>query len=85
MVAQGMKPRQILLVFPELSLDDVRNAVLQAADLMRDPESSLPPADADALELLRKAQRNSDLSEEEAMELAVAETRAYRREKASRR
>lgn len=84
MLAKGMAPREIARVFPELTLDDIRNAVLQAAELMKDPEVSLAPSDASVREIIATARRSANLSAQDAMELAVYETRAHRREKAAR-
>lgn len=84
-LAKGMSSREILRVFPELSLQDVRDAVVRVAELVSDLDASLPSADDDVLEILRKAQRNTDLSVSEGEELAVAETRAFRREKSTAR
>ena len=83
MVAKGMSPREIAAVFPELTLDEIRSAVLQTAEIMRDPEASLPSSDLSVQAIIEKARRNADLSEDEAMDRAVELTRAYRREKAN--
>lgn len=84
MVAKGMKPREIAEVFPEFSLDEIRSAVLQAAELLKDPEASLTSPALPVQTILEKARRNADLAEDEAMDQAVALTRAYRRERVGR-
>jgi len=84
MIAKGMTPREIITVFPELTLADISTAALQAAELLKDPDAFLVSSDASVSAIIERLRRRSDLSEEEAMELAVAETRAHRREKAAR-
>jgi hypothetical protein len=85
MIAKGMTPRDILTVFPELTLPDISTALLQAAELLKDPDASLVPSHASVSAIIEKARQSSNLSEEEAMELAVAATRTYRKEKAARK
>jgi hypothetical protein len=83
MLAKGMTEPEIAVVFPELTPNEVRIAVLQAAELMKDPEALLAPSSASIQAILDKARRAAEgLSESEAEDLAVAEVRAYRREKA---
>jgi hypothetical protein len=77
-----MTPRQIRRVFPDLEPDAVRVALLQAAELMRNEDSSLRPADDAVGAIVSKAQRTAGMSEEDAAELAVTETRAARLERA---
>lgn len=84
MLAKGMRPREIVEVFPEVALDAIRGAVLQAAELVNDPEASVARCSLSARAIIEKARRHADLSEEDAMERAVALTRAYRRDKAAR-
>jgi hypothetical protein len=84
-VATTRSPRDILTVFPELTLPDISTAVLQAAELLKDPDASLVPSHAAVQAIIEKARQSSNLSEEEAMELPVAATRAYRTEKAARK
>lgn len=84
LVGKGMTAREITKVFPELEPEDIRLALLRAAELMRNADASLHSGDGVA-EIIRSAQRNSGLSEEDAMELAVNETRAARKERASRK
>jgi hypothetical protein len=71
-------------LFPTLGPGDIRAALLEAAEVMRNADASLRRSDV-VDELIRKAQQNSNLSDDEAMELAVSETRAARNERASRR
>jgi uncharacterized protein (DUF433 family) len=78
MVGKGMAAAEILQVFPELGLDDIRSALLRAADVVCDSDASLVTDPVG--EIIRAAQRSSNLSEAEAMDLAVAETRAARSE-----
>ena len=85
MIARGMTPREIITVFPELTLGEIPAAALQAAELLKDPDASLAPFDLSVHATIERLRQSSELSEEEAMELAVAETRAYRREKATRK
>lgn len=84
MVAKGMRPRDIAAVFPEITLDEIRESVLQAAELMNDPEGSLAPSAPSVQAILDKARLTADLSEDEAMARAVELTEACRREKSSR-
>jgi hypothetical protein len=78
LVGKGMTAREILAVFPELEAGDIRAALLRAAEVMSDEDGSLSNDDAVG-RIIRAAQRSSGLSEDEAMALAVSETRAVRR------
>lgn len=78
-----MTAREIVSLFPELQPEDVRVALLKAAEVVRDADASLGSGDPVG-EIIRKAQQSSGLSEEDAMDLAVNETRAARKERASR-
>ncbi len=83
MVGKGMTAKQILRLFPELSPDDVRSALLRAADVVRDENASLC-SDETARAALAEMRADASLSEDEAVALAVEETRAHRREQAKR-
>jgi hypothetical protein len=84
MLAKGMTEPEIAVVFPDLTLDEIRSAVLQATELMKDPEALLAPSSASIQSIIDKARRAAPdgLLESEVEDLAVAEVRAYRREKA---
>lgn len=84
LVGKGMTAREILQVFPELQPEDVRAALLKAADVVRDTDASLRAGDPVG-QIIRQAQQSSGLSEEEAVELAVNETQAARRERRGRK
>lgn len=80
LVGKGMTAREILKVFPELQPEDIRTALLNAADVVRDPDASLRAEDPVGA-IIRRAQQSAGLAEDEAVELAVDETRAARRER----
>jgi len=81
MVANGMTTAEILRDFPTLEAADIPEALQYAAELAARPAT---PGSARALTLMDNAQRNANLDEDEAMNLAVGETRAYRAERAKR-
>lgn len=83
MVGKGMTAREILRLFPEFTPEDIRDALLRAADIVRDEDASLSQEEA-AENIISRAQQRSSLSDEEAMSLAWSETRAARLEKAKR-
>lgn len=72
-------------MFPELKPDAVRAALLQAAELLRDEDTSLQPVDDPVGAMIASAQQNSGMSEKDALKLAVSETRAVRRARAARK
>ncbi len=78
-----MTAKQILRIFPELSPDDVRSALLRAADVVCDENASLC-SDETASAMRAEMRADASLSEDEAMAVAVEETRAHRRERAKR-
>jgi hypothetical protein len=81
LVAKGLTASAILEVFPDLKPEDIRSALLTAVDTVCDQHAALPTGDSvDAM--IAQAQQSSGLSDEAAMELAVSETRALRRERA---
>lgn len=83
MVGKGMTAREILRLFPELTPDDIRGALLKAADVVRDEDASLLAAKS-ASTIAAEMRAAANLSEDEAMALAVEETRAARKEKGHR-
>jgi hypothetical protein len=80
LVGKGMTPREILEIFPELQPEDIRSALLNAADVVRDADASLRAGDPVG-DIIRQAQQSSGLAKDEAVELAVRETRTTRRER----
>ena len=79
----GLTASAILKVFPDLKPEDIRSALLTAVDTVCDQHAVLLTGDSvDAM--IAQAQQSSGLSDEAAMELAVSETRALRRERAAR-
>jgi uncharacterized protein (DUF433 family) len=81
MVRDGMSHEEILALYPYLVREDIDEALrytkAQAASKRR--------AHDRAGEIIRRAQQSSGLSDEDAMKLAVAETREVRRQRAKRR
>lgn len=85
LVAKGMTARQILAVFPDLEPDDVRSALLRAAEVVQDQDRSLRSDRDSVLETVKRARATARLSEAEALKLALEETRATRRARVARR
>ncbi len=80
MVGKGMTARAILRLFPHLTPGDIRGALLKAAEVVRDEDASLLTATS-ASTIAAEMRAASDLDEDEAMALAVEETRAARSER----
>ena len=85
LVGRGLTARQIRARFPTLEPGAVRAALLQAAELLKDEDLSLRAPSDSVAAIVSRAQRNAAMSEAEAVELAVEETRAERRERTERR
>lgn len=84
MVAKGLSVRQIVDLFPELTAGEVRAAMLRAANLVADEDASLRDDDAVG-RIIADAQASAGLNEDEATDLAVAETRKARVERTDRK
>jgi hypothetical protein len=78
-----MTAREIRRVFPDLEPGAIRAALLHAAELMRDEDSSLQSDDPVGA-TIGAAQASAGMSEADALTLAVSETRAVRRTRAAR-
>jgi len=81
MVANGLSVTEILQDFPTLEAEDIIEALRYAAELAEQPTGI---SGNQALKLVEKARRNANLADDEAMNLAVSEGRAYRTERAKR-
>jgi hypothetical protein len=82
MVGKGMSAQAIREVFPDLKPEDIRGALLSAADVVIDVNASVSRDSVG--EIIRSAQQTSGLPEAKAEELAVQEARAARRERTQR-
>lgn len=76
MVGKGMSVREIQRLLPDLTPEDIRAALLRAANVLRDENASV--SDEDSFSQLVSDAQQSGLAEDEAMELALAETRDER-------
>lgn len=85
LVGRGLTARQIRARFPALGPGAVRAALLQAAELLKDEDLSLGAPVESVAAIITKAQRSAAMSEAEAVNLAVEETRTARRERTERR
>lgn len=83
MVGKGMSVRQIVELFPELKPNEIRAAMVRATNLISDENASLRSDDTVG-EIIAEAQACAGLTEEDALELAVEETRKARAERAER-
>jgi hypothetical protein len=77
MIAEGMSQTEILKSFPDLEAADIPAALKYAAKLAEQPSVVSTHR---ALGLMDRARANADLDDDEAMDLAVNEVRAYRGE-----
>jgi hypothetical protein len=87
MVAQGFTTDEILELYPNLDREDIAASLSYAANAVDaiNGNTSVVPAGDPVGEIIRRAQEISGPSDDEAMALAVSETRAVRRERAARR
>ena len=83
MIGKGMSVRQIVELLPELTPAEVRAAMLRAANVVSDDDASLR-SDDPVGRIIAEAQSSAGLTEEDAMELAVEETRKARAERTDR-
>jgi hypothetical protein len=84
LIGKGLTAREVIELFPSVTVEDIREALLHAAESVLDENWSVR-SESRFDEIVAKARANAQLTEEEALALGVEETRAVRSERAASR